>query len=212
MRNDKEEITFKIITLGNAGVGKTSILCRYISNIFRRDQIATIGLDFSYKTVILKNGKKVKLKLFDTAGQERFQSFSKTYFRNTDCILLVYAVDNYKSFENIKDWIQIFTINHISQQDTLLYLIENKIYLERKVDQQKIDDFLKDNDKFKFKSISPALENDSSINDLFQEISEILYIKYKNIRNRGNIQNNIHLTIKKKKKKRNTCYECASYF
>ena len=205
MKKD-EEITFKIITLGNAGVGKTSILCRYISNTFSLDKLPTVGMDFSYKTVTLKNGKKVKLKLFDTVGQERFCSFSKTYFRNTDGILFVYAVDNYKSFENIKDWIKIFTYNHSSKEDTLLYLIENKIDLERKVDQQLIHNFLQDNNKFKFKSISPAFNNDNSINDLFQEISEILYIKNKNTRHGNNIQNKFLLSVKTRKKK---CIQCS---
>ena len=87
MKKNNEEIIFKIITLGNAGVGKTSILCKYITNIFNKAQMPTLGLDFSYKIVTLKKWQKVKLKLFDTAGQERFSSFSKTYFRNTDCIL-----------------------------------------------------------------------------------------------------------------------------
>ena len=206
MKKNNEEIIFKIITLGNVGVGKTSILCKYITNIFREAQMSTVGLDFSYKNVTLKNGQKVKLKLFDTAGQERFRSFSKTYFRNTDCILFVYAVDNYQSFENIKDWIEVFTFNRSSKKDTLLYLIENKIDLERKVDQQAIHDFLKDNDKFKFKSLSPALENDNSINDLFQEISEKLYMKNLNTRNGNIIQNNILLA--KNKNKKNNCFLC----
>ena len=82
-------------------------------------------------------------------------------------------------------------MNHNSKKDALLYLIENKIDLERKVDQQVINDFLKNNDKFKFKSLSPALENDNSINDLFQEISEKLYMNIKNTRNGNEIQNNI---------------------
>ena len=200
MNKYNEEITFKIITIGNSGVGKTSILNRYISNTFREELIPTIGLDFSYKTVTLENGRKVKLKLFDTAGQEKFRNFSKAYFRNTDCILFVYSVDNYQSFENITDWIH-YTDNHISKEDTLLYLIENKKDLERKVNQESIDQFLKSNNKFRFKSTSPALENDNSINDLFQEISEILYLKINNTGSLNNIQNNILLnrTIKNRK-------------
>ena len=208
MNKYNEEITFKIITIGNSGVGKTSILNRYISNTFREELIPTIGLDFSYKTVTLENGRKVKLKLFDTAGQEKFRNFSKAYFRNTDCILFVYSVDNYQSFENITDWIH-YTDNHISKDDTLLYLIENKKDLERKVNQESIDQFLKSNNKFRFKSTSPALENDNSINDLFQEISEILYLKNNNTESLNNIQNNILLnrTIKNRK----SCVFCEPY-
>ena len=200
MNKYNEKIKFKIITIGNSGVGKTSILNRYISNTFRGELIPTVGLDFSYKVVTLENGKKVKLKLFDTAGQEKFRAFSKAYFRNTDCILFVYSVDNYQSFENITDWIN-FTDNHISKEDTLLYLIENKKDLERKVGKEAINNFLKSNNKFRFKSTSPALAKDNSINDLFQEISEILYLKNNNTGSLNKVQNNIHLnrTIGKKK-------------
>ena len=207
MNKDNEEITFKIIIIGNAGVGKTSILNRYINNTFRLELIPTLGLDFSYKTVTLKNNKKVKLKLFDTAGQEKFRTFSKSYFRNADCILFVYSIDNYKSFENITDWIH-FTNSHISKEDTLLYLIENKKDLERKVDQESINDFLKSNKKFRFKSTSPALENDGSINDLFQEISEILYLKSNNNGSINKIQNNFHLNRRAERKR--PCQSCFS--
>ena len=193
MNKYNEDIIFKIITIGNSGVGKTSILRRYISNIFMTELLPTVGLDFSFKTVTLKNGKKVQLKLFDTAGQEKFRTFSKSYFRNTDCILFVYSVDNYQSFENITDWIH-FTSGHISKEDTLLYLIENKKDLEREVDQESINHFLKSNDKFRFKSTSPALEDDNSINDLFQEISEILYLKNNKTGSVNKLQNNIILS------------------
>jgi len=207
MSKYNEEITFKIIIIGNAGVGKTSILNRYINNTFRLELIPTLGLDFSYKTVTLKNNKKVKLKLFDTAGQEKFRTFSKSYFRNADCILFVYSIDNEKSFENITDWIQ-FTNNHISKEDTLLYLIENKKDLERKVDQESINDFLNKNNKFKFKSTSPALKYDNSINDLFQEISEILYLKNNNTGSTNKIQNNFQLNQRRKNKE--NCFMCQS--
>ena len=88
MSND---LTFKIITLGDSGVGKKAIIRRFVFNTFEINKLSTIGVNFSFKDVRLKNGKNVKLKLIDTAGQERYKSVSKSYFRNADGVLFVFT-------------------------------------------------------------------------------------------------------------------------
>ena len=126
----------------------------------------------------MNNGKKIQLKLFDTAGQERYNSLSKSYFRNADAVLFVYAINNIKSFENLIDWIKVFMENHDGRKDIPIYLIENKNDLNREIEENLIDDFL-DKYNFKFKSISAKLNEDNSINQLFLELSELLYTNYK---------------------------------
>ena len=148
----------------------------------------------------------VNLKLFDTAGQEKYRSVSKSYFRNTDGVLFVYAVDNLESFEDMKDWINLFMENHNGKKDIPLYLIENKNDLDRKVEEYLIDDFLTEN-KFKFKSISAKLNDDNVINELFQELSEQLYINYKQSGNYAQKSLKVENYKKKKKKKKNNCCE-----
>ena len=166
--------SFKVIIIGNSGVGKTSILERFILDKFNESLLSTIGINCSEKIIILENGKKIKLKLYDTAGQEKFNSISRSYFRNADGVLFVYAVNDLKSFENIKNWIEIFMENHNGKKNIPLYLIENKNDLDRNVEEYLIDDFLNDY-KFEFKSTSAKLNDGNTINELFQELSELLY-------------------------------------
>ena len=80
----ENNLTFKIITLGNPGVGKTSIIQRYLGNSFDDNSMSTVGILFSYKVVKLDNNESINLKLIDTGGQEKYRSMSKSYFRNTD--------------------------------------------------------------------------------------------------------------------------------
>ena len=169
--------SFKIIIIGNSGVGKTSILERFILDKFDESLLSTIGINFSEKVIILENGKKIKLKLYDTAGQEKFNSISRSYFRNADGVLFVYAVNDLNSFQNIKNWIELFMENHNGKKNIPLYLIENKNDLDRKVEEYLIDEFLNEY-KFEFKSTSAKLNDGNTINELFQELSELLYKNY----------------------------------
>ena len=198
--SDKIEISFKIITIGNSGVGKTSIFARFLYDIFEQNLLSTIGINYSCKNINLNNGKKIQLKLFDTAGQERFNSLSKSYFRNADAVLFVYAANDIKSFENIKDWIKTYLNNCNNKKDIPLYLIENKNDLNREIEENLIDDFLNEYN-FKFKSISAKLNEDNSINELFMELSELLYNIYENSEKGQKTQKFIKVNEYKKRKK-----------
>ena len=107
----KNELEFRIITVGDSGVGKTSIIRRYVHSIYDDDSLSTIGVSFSYKEVV-RGKDKIKLKLVDTAGQEKFKSLTKSYFKNTDVVLFVFALDDKISFNNIKEWIELFIQNN----------------------------------------------------------------------------------------------------
>ena len=76
---NESDFSFKILFLGGIGVGKTSIINRYVKNIFINDQVPTIGIDYRTKTVTY-HSKKIKLKIFDTSGQERFHTLTKNYY------------------------------------------------------------------------------------------------------------------------------------
>ena len=93
MSKSKENAdTMRVITLGESGVGKTSIIRRYIHNIFDENNLSTIGLNFSFKEVKLKNGKSINIKLIDTAGQEKYKALAKSYFKNVDAVLFVFML------------------------------------------------------------------------------------------------------------------------
>lgn len=96
--------TYKIIVVGDSGVGKTSLMSRFADDTFSHSYISTIGVDFRMKTVH-HDGKKVKLQIWDTAGQERFRTITSAYYRGANGIMLVYAVNDKESFEHVEDWL-----------------------------------------------------------------------------------------------------------
>ncbi|XP_034275628.1 ras-related protein Rab-35-like isoform X2 [Pantherophis guttatus] len=95
---------FKLLIIGDSGVGKSSLLLRFADNTFSGSYITTIGVDFKIRTLVI-NGERVKLQIWDTAGQERFRTITSTYYRNTHGVIIVYDVTNAESFVNVKRWL-----------------------------------------------------------------------------------------------------------
>lgn len=96
---------FKLLLIGDSGVGKTCILFRFSDDAFNSTFISTIGIDFKIKTIEL-HGKKIKLQIWDTAGQERFQTITTSYYRGAMGIMLVYDITQSSSFGNINKWLR----------------------------------------------------------------------------------------------------------
>ena len=101
---NEDIITFKILILGEVAVGKTSFLYRYVEEYFPEEYIATIGVDFKTKK-IKKNDTQIELQIWDTCGQERFRSLTKSFLNGADGIIFMYDISNKDSFINIKRWI-----------------------------------------------------------------------------------------------------------
>jgi Ras-related protein Rab-8A len=120
---------FKILLIGDSGVGKTCILMRFSEGAFETSFITTIGVDFKIRTIEM-NGKRIKLQLWDTAGQERFQSITQGYYRGAKGIMMVYDVTDEISFSNIRSWSR--RIEHYSNITVSKVLIGNKVDLEDK--------------------------------------------------------------------------------
>eukprot|EP01097_Dermamoeba_algensis_P005001 TRINITY_DN3186_c0_g1_i1.p1 TRINITY_DN3186_c0_g1~~TRINITY_DN3186_c0_g1_i1.p1 ORF type:complete len:209 (+),score=27.64 TRINITY_DN3186_c0_g1_i1:118-744(+) len=126
---DKEELEydyiFKILLIGDSGVGKSSILLRYTDDCFQEDQTCTIGVDFKVKTLDIR-GKRINLTMWDTAGQEKFRSITTSYYRGTHGIVLVYDVNSRKSFEAINTWLSEVDL-YATNPDLIKLLIGNKV-------------------------------------------------------------------------------------
>ena len=106
---DKDcEYNFKILLLGDSGVGKTSLIKRFAENEFASHLIATAGVDFKVKIVTIA-GKKIKIQLWDTAGQERFHHITRSYYRGAHGIACVYDITDNDTFKNINYWMANMT-------------------------------------------------------------------------------------------------------
>ncbi|KPP68297.1 RAB8A, member RAS oncogene family,-like, partial [Scleropages formosus] len=114
---------FKLLLIGDSGVGKTCVLFRFSEDAFNSTFISTIGIDFKIRTVEL-DGKKIKLQIWDTAGQERFRTITTAYYRGAMGIMLVYDITNEKSFDNIKNWIR--NIEEHASADVEKMILGNK--------------------------------------------------------------------------------------
>ena len=122
---EDEPPLYKILLLGDSTVGKTCFLLRYTDDTFLDLHMATIGLDYRLKTMILDDHRIVKVQLWDTAGQDKFRAITRNYYKGAGGIILIYDVTNIKSFENIKKWINEIK-EEISEKVTIV-LIGNKI-------------------------------------------------------------------------------------
>ena len=105
MMNDYD-YSLKFIMVGNPGVGKSTLIEKYINNRFVSQNDITIGVEYNYKIVNIDD-KKIKIELWDTAGQERFNSIVRSYYRNAIAVFVVYDISNRLSYNALPRWIRI---------------------------------------------------------------------------------------------------------
>lgn len=129
MAKKSYDLLFKLLLIGDSGVGKTCILFRFSDDAFNTTFISTIGIDFKIKTIELR-GKKIKLQIWDTAGQERFHTITTSYYRGAMGIMLVYDITNSKSFDNIAKWLR--NIQEHANDDVEKMILGNKCDMEDK--------------------------------------------------------------------------------
>ena len=206
--DDKNITTFKLITLGDSGVGKTSILKRFVIGRFDEKTINTIGFTSSSKDITLKNGTRIRLKLIDTAGQEQYQALVKNYIKNADAVLFVFSHDNKESFDNIKKWLDNFKENNFNidfNKTFPAYLVGNKCDLGKVIKQEDIDEIKAENNLYGY--VDTSAKDDIGINNLFEEIAEMLI----NIYGKRKGGYSVKLASKPKNKK-SGCNLCAPDF
>jgi small GTP-binding protein len=105
MKKTTYDYMFKLLIVGESGVGKTCMLLRFADNLFEENFLSTIGVDFKVKEITVGD-QKVKLQIWDSAGQERFRNITSSYYRNCSGIIIVYDVTSEDSFIKVSDWIQ----------------------------------------------------------------------------------------------------------
>ena len=172
MSKKKEKIDkINIITLGNSSVGKSSLIQRYVDEKFA-DTLATIGFNTKYKTRTLSNGEKLKVVFYDTSGQEKYNSLSYNYIKNSHGILLMYDISKKESFLKIKDWLK--NIYEHKDEDFPILLLGNKCDLEeeREVTKEEGEQLAKELKLIFFETSS---KEDINIEKAITELIEMIY-------------------------------------
>ncbi len=193
-------LSFKLIMIGDVSVGKSSLINRAIKKSFKSAYSPTLGFDYFSYYIKIKN-KVLKLQLWDTGGQEIYQSLVTNFYRNSSLAIMVYSIDDRKSFENIDIWLK--EMRTYSNPDVKIFLIGNKNDLEkkRKVDKEEGELYTKNNNIDLF--MESSAKNGFNTQKLFIEASKILYKDYLMYKNKQKNKNKVESKNDEKNKLKN---------
>jgi len=168
-KNDEVALTtLKILIIGESGVGKSSLMLRFVDDRFDPETAATIGVDFRVTRMNI-DGNEVKLAIWDTAGQERFRTLTPSFYRAGQGIILVYDVSNRSSFDKLEHWL-VEVDTYCTKQDAKKILVGNKIdSLHREVSQDEGMQFAR---KHKMLFIEASAKTREGVNLAFEELIE----------------------------------------
>ena len=165
---DGSEI-FKIILIGESGVGKTSIISQFVDHDFQREQRATTGGTFSTKSIKCSNGKILNYEIWDTAGQERYRAITTMFYKDSNAVILVYDITRNDSFNELKS----YWIEQVKEKanNVILAIAANKYDLieSEKVDEDEARNFAKEVNAI---FATTSAKNRSGIDDLFIKIAK----------------------------------------
>ena len=172
MDSESYDFIFKIVLLGDSGVGKSNLVFRFTKNEFNKDSKSTIGVEFATKTVQIEDDKLVKAQIWDTAGQERYRSIASSYYRGAVGALLVYDVTDRNSFNHVPMWLK--EVEENAEKDCLIMLVGNKMDLH---EQRTV--FVRDGRSFARKNglafIETSALDATGVDTAFQRILQEIY-------------------------------------
>ena len=168
--NTNYEYLFKIILIGSSGVGKSSILQRYMKKTFDPGHQATLGIEFANKHIIYNNIDYL-VQVWDTAGQENFRSVTRAYYKASAVAMVVYDISNEESFQHIQTWIK--DCKDLAPKTVQLILIGNKSDLEDKrvISTERGKDLAKENHMLFFET---SALNGNGVEEAFQKSIELV--------------------------------------
>ncbi len=164
---------FKIVLIGDTCVGKSCILVRFSDDVFNENYVTTIGVDFRFKTMIVKN-KIAKIQIWDTAGQERYRSITTAYYRGAAAIIICCDSTNKDSFYNLNNWIDEISKYTDKEVDKLILMNKCDLVDDRQIDKSEMAKFEKENG---IKIMEVSAKTGSGIDKAFEYIIEKLIDK-----------------------------------
>ena len=162
--------SFKVVLVGESGVGKTSIITQFIDQTFQEDIQSTTGGTFSTKSVVCDGGKILKFEIWDTAGQEKYRSLTTMFYKDANAAVMVYDVTRKDSFEEMKNyWAN--QIKENSPENIILAIAANKSDLieQETVDEEEARNFAKELNAI---FVTTSAKSSEGINSLFEEIAK----------------------------------------
>jgi len=169
----KKKQLYKVIIVGDSGVGKTSLLNQYVNQRYTQQYRATVGADFLAKEVMVDD-RLITLQIWDTAGQERFQSLGGAFYRGADCCVLTFDLTNAKSFESLDNWREEFLAQGAPKdpENFPFIVIGNKVdrETERKVPTAKAQSWCKNHGNIEYFEVSA--KDNISVEDAFQVVAK----------------------------------------
>lgn len=171
----ESDLMFKICLFGDGGVGKTTLIGRYLTGVFKSAQTITIGVDFHVKKLEV-DGKKVSLQIWDFAGETRFRFLLPSYVVGASGGIFMYDITRYSSLKNFPDWIEIFKKGFIGKQDQQLPVIMTGSKLDlnykRAVSSKEAFDMAKINNLYGY--IECSAKDGRNVEDIFHEITKLM--------------------------------------
>ena len=172
--DDENEISCKVVLVGNSGVGKTCIINQYITNVFNEEQLTTTGATYSTKKLFIESkNKTISFEIWDTAGQGKYRSLTKMFYKDSSIVIMVYDITNEESFNDIKNYWFEEVINNINE-NVIMAIVGNKNDLieNEKVNEEEVKNFA--NEKgMHYAFISAKMKN--GIDELFKDIGNKYY-------------------------------------
>jgi Ras-related protein Rab-11A len=173
------DLSFKVIVIGDSGVGKSCLTNKATNNIFEENYNATVGFEFFTFNIKMFN-KIIKLQIWDTCGQELYRSLITNFYRNSSLAIIVYAINSKASFESIDMWLKELRTH--SNPDAKVFLIANKIDLEkdRKISKEEGEKFKEVNKLDYF--MEASAKTGVNAQNIFVQAAKMLYedyLKYK---------------------------------
>uniref|UniRef100_A0A7S2SPR3 Uncharacterized protein n=1 Tax=Mucochytrium quahogii TaxID=96639 RepID=A0A7S2SPR3_9STRA len=168
MNHPEYDYLFKLLLIGDSGVGKSCLLLRFADDTYTESYISTIGVDFKIRTIEL-DGKTIKLQIWDTAGQERFRTITSSYYRGAHGIIIVYDVTDEESFQNVKQWLQEIDRYACEKVNTLLVGNKSDLTTKRQVSYEAAKEFADQND---MEFIETSAKNATNVEKAFMAMAK----------------------------------------